>query len=215
MLLRARRAMTLLELVASLVITAMIAAGGAAAFASLIDHRRMVRGVSVATERTWALRQTLRSWITSGQIQIQIAGGPQGLTNTMAAVSPAAAIGDEITFTTQAVNPSSLPNARIRLYVDGDASTPERGLCIEYQGTATHPIARRMLDSSIDTMHVEYLDGATHRWIPASRSGVIATEERDLSTPSVLAVRLWMASGASRRASALLGVPMVFRVRPG
>ncbi|MGH7616725.1 MAG: hypothetical protein ACREPM_05800, partial [Gemmatimonadaceae bacterium] len=160
-----------------------------------------------------ALRETIRSWIIAGNIQIQQGGGPRGLTrgigsaapspgaSSTAAVSAAQAIGDEITFTTQAVNPSLLANVRIRLYIDGDANTPEHGLCIEYQPNAQQPIVRKMLDSTIDTLHVEFLDGTTHRWFAASQAATLS---------SIMAVRLWMVPDTVAHASPLLGVPMIF-----
>jgi hypothetical protein len=206
--------MTLMELVIGLAITGMMAAAGAGAFAFIIDHKKTIRESSAATERGSALRETIRSWIIAGTIQIQIGGGPRGLTrgigtaapgrggaSNTAAVSAAQAIGDEITFTTQAVNPSMLANVRMRLYIDGDANTPEHGLCVEYQPNAQQPIVRRMLDSTIDSLHVEYLDGVTHRWFAASQAATLS---------SILAVRLWMTPDTVAHASPLLGVPMIF-----
>lgn len=202
-----------MELVIGLAITGMMAAAGVGAFASIIDHRKTIRESSVATERGSALRETIRSWIIAGTIQIQIGGGPRGLTrgvgaatpsrgaSSTAAVSAAQALGDEITFTTQAVNPSLLANVRMRLYIDADANTPEHGLCIEYQPNATQPLVRKMLDSTIDTLHVEFLDGMTHRWFAASQAATLA---------SVLAVRVWMVADPTAHASPLLGVPMIF-----
>jgi len=210
---RARAGMTLMELVIGLAITGMMAAAGASAFASIIDHRKTIRESSAATERGSALRETIRSWIIAGTIQIQIGGGPRGLTrgvgttspsrgaSSTAAVSAAQAIGDEITFTTQAVNPSMLANTRMRLYIDGDANTPEHGLCIEYQPNAQQPIVRKMLDSTVDTLHVEYLDGITHRWFASSQAATLS---------SILAVRLWMHADTAAHASPLLAVPMIF-----
>jgi len=212
-MMRARRGMTLMELVIGLAITSMMAAVGAGAFSSIIDHRRIIRESSAATERGSALRETIRSWIVAGTIQIQIGGGPRGLTRgigtaspsrgaaSTAAVSAAQASGDEISFTTQAVNPSLLANVRMRLYIDADANTPERGLCIEYQPNAQQPLVRKMLDSTIDTLHVEYLDGMTHRWFAASQAATLS---------NILGVRLWLVADTAAHASPLLGVPMIF-----
>src|SRR5581483_7877036 len=211
---RVRAGMTLMELVIGLAITGMMATAGAAAFTSIIDHRRIIRDAPASTERGSALRETIRTWILGGQINIQIGGGPRGLTrgaatggpnnraaSNTAAVSAAQASGDELTFTTQAVNPALLANVRMRLYIDGDASTPERGLCIEYQPNAQQPLVRKMLDSTIDTLHVEYLDGTTHRWFAASQAATLT---------NILGVRLWMVPDPKAKASPLLGVPMIF-----
>ena len=215
-MMRARRGMTLMELVIGLAITGMMATAGAVAFGSIIDHRRVVRTASVTTERAAALRDMLRGWINAGSIQIQQGGGPRGLTrgapvntgrggagvrgmNTIATVSAAQASGDELTFTTSELNPSLLPNVRIRLYVDGDANTPEKGLTIEYQPNLQMPLVRKMLDSTIDTLRVEFLDRRTNRWIGASQSATI--------TPR--AVRLTLLSSLATLPP-ILELPMIF-----
>lgn len=212
MRMRARVGMTLMELVIGLVITGLMAATGAAAFASLIDHRRIIREASTSTERAAALRDMIRSWIIPGTIQLQVGGGPRGLSPagaaapregaSVAAVSAAQAAGDEISFTTPALNPSLLGNVRIRLYVDGDVHTPEKGLTIEYQPNALLPLVRTMLDSTIDTLRVEYLDQRTGRWIAASQVVAGSTSPR--------AVRLTLLSGRPGAAPPLLSLPMIF-----
>ena len=218
-MMRPRRGMTLMELVIGLAITGMMASAGAVAFGAIIDHRRVIRQASVETERSAALRDMVRDWILAGNIQIQQGGGPRGLnrgiaagvaggiaagigsrgSQSLAAVSAAAASGDEITFTTSDVNPSFLPNVRIRLYVDADASTPEKGLTIEYQPSAQLPLVRRMLDSTIDTLHVDFLDRRTNRWIESTQGATIQP----------MATRLTFASGVAKLPP-ILQIPMIF-----
>jgi type II secretory pathway pseudopilin PulG len=185
---KARTGMTLMELVIGLAITGMMALAGAGAFASIIDHKKTIREASVTTERAATLRETVRSWGQSGNVRILIGGGPRGLTRGIGSASPntrggannfqasaqAKAIGDEITFgAVTAVNPSMQTGVTIRLYIDGDENTPEHGLTMEYQPNGTQPLQRRMLDTTIDTLHVDYLDGTTGRWIGASQAATI------------------------------------------
>ena len=214
-MMRARRGMTLMELVIGLAITGLMATAGAAAFGSIIDHRKVIRTATVSTERAASLRDMIQSWILAGNIQIQQGGGPRGLRggvgaaavggaasrggNSIAAVTPAQASGDELTFSTSALNPSLLPNVRIRLYVDADNNTPEKGLSIEYQPNLQMPMVRKMLDSTIDTLHVEFLDRRTNRWFVASQAATV--------TP--MAVRISMVSGIAKL-HPILGVPMIF-----
>ncbi|HEV8215796.1 MAG TPA: prepilin-type N-terminal cleavage/methylation domain-containing protein [Gemmatimonadaceae bacterium] len=216
---RRRRGMTLMELVIGLAITGMMAAAGAGAFSSIIAHRRIIRDASVDTERAAAFREMLETWINAGTVQIQRGGGPRGLTrgvgaalptggrggitSNTAAVSAATAIGDEITFTTTALNPAFTANARIRLYIDGDDNTPERGLTMEYQPNLQQPLVRRMLDSTIDTLKVEYLDPRTDKWIRASEAATIATQT---------AVRVTLLPGEKHTIPAILQVPMIFMI---
>ena len=218
-MMRARRGMTLMELVIGLAITGMMASAGAVAFGSIIDHRRVIRQASVETERSAALRDMVRGWILAGNIQIQQGGGPRGLNRgisagvaaglaagvagrgnqSLTAVSSAQASGDELTFTTSDVNPSFLPNVRIRLYVDADDNTPEKGLTMEYQPNAQQPLVRRMLDSTIDTLHVEFLDRRTNRWIESTQGATIQP----------MATRLTFASGVAKLPP-ILQIPMIF-----
>jgi prepilin-type N-terminal cleavage/methylation domain-containing protein len=216
MTMRARRGMTLMELVIGLAITGMMAAAGAGAFASIVSHRETVRTASVATERAAALRDMIHVWISAGTVQIPRGGGPRGLTRAFgaaatriaasgamntAAVSAAQASGDELTFTTTAINPSLVANARIRLYIDADNNTPEHGLTMEYQANLQQPLVRRMLDSTIDTLEVEFLDSRTNRWFRSSEAATIA---------AATAVRVTLLPGTGHSAPPLLELPMIF-----
>ena len=213
---RARAGMTLMELVIGLAITGMMAAAGAGAFASIIDHRRGIREASASTERAAALREMIHSWLVAGTVQIQQGGGPRGLTrgiaggartnstagNNTAAVSTAQAIGDEVSFTTTALNPSLLAAVRIRLYIDGDNNTPEKGLTIEYQPNLQMPLVRKMLDSTIDSLRVEFLDTRTGRWFHSTEAATIRPR----------AVRLTLLGGERDTLPAILSLPMIFPI---
>jgi type II secretory pathway pseudopilin PulG len=219
MKMRARGGMTLMELVIGITITGLMALTGAGAFASIIDHRKIIRESTVATERAAALRDMLRTWISSGQVQIQQGGGPRGLTRTtigmtsgsMTAtnvsartmvVAGAQATGDELVFTTNALTPSMLPNVRIRLYIDADANTPETGLAMEYQPNIQTPIVRRGIDSSIGTLVVEFLDRRTGRWFRATEAATIQSR----------AVRVTLLPAEGDTLPALLQLPMIFTI---
>jgi prepilin-type N-terminal cleavage/methylation domain-containing protein len=215
---RARRGMTLMELVIGLAITGMMAAAGAAAFSSIIDHRKTVRESSVSTERAGALREMIESWLLSGQVQLTLGGVPRGLGRgaaapasgarnspsvggaSTAAVTAATGGADELTFTTQGLNPSLLGLVRIRLYIDADANTPETGLSIEYQPNLQQPLVRKMLDSTVDSLRVEYRDLRTGRWFPSAQ----------VATIQPVAVRMTLLSSRMNEQSRILSVPMIF-----
>jgi len=221
MIVRARAGMTLMELVIGLAITGLMAAAGAGAFASIIDHKRVIRTASASTERAASIRETIRSWALSGNVRIQIGGVPRGLASgvartagrgaaggatggamNVANVTPAKAAGDELTISgVTAVNPSMQPNVTIRLYIDADENTPEKGLTMEYQPQVQLPMVRKMLDSTIDVFTVEYLDVRTKRWIASSQAATLSGGS---------AVRVTLGSSSKTAASSILGVPMVF-----
>ena len=205
--------MTLMELVIGLVITGLMAAVGAGAFGALIDHRATIRRATLETERAAALRDMIHSWIQQGTVQIQIGGGPRlGRSTSLAASavpgmsaganSAAQGSGDELTVVTDAPNPLMLPSVRMRLYVDVDPGTPEKGLSIEYQANTATPLQRRMLDSTVDSLVVEFLDTRTNRWYSASQAATI--------TP--WAVRLRMLPTTGHAIPRILQAPMYFRL---
>lgn len=207
-----RSGMTLMELVVAIALTGMMAAAGAATFASIIDHRRVIRESTVATERAAALREMIRTWVVSSSIQIQQGGGPRGLASSRqstrtgpmsnAGVTAAATTGDELTFTTSAMTPTPSSNTRVRLFVDGDPNTTESGLTIEYQGSNAAPLQRMQLDSAIGVMVVEYLDNRTGRWYPATQAATIQP----------IALRFTFAAAEGDSVPRLLQLPFIFRM---
>jgi prepilin-type N-terminal cleavage/methylation domain-containing protein len=215
--LSARSGMTLMELIVALVILAIAATAGEAAFTSLIDHRRAVREANVATERASSLREMIRGWLASGTVQIQRGGVPQFGRNSARITTPsvsstaginsttntaAQAYGDEVTFTTSAASPAMQANVRIRLYVDADPSTPEKGLSIEYQLSNASPLQRRMLDSSVDSLTVEFLDNRTSRWYESTQAATIQPR----------AVRIMLLGAGGKQLPKLLQLPIVLPI---
>jgi type II secretory pathway pseudopilin PulG len=204
--------MTLMELVVAIALTGMMAAAGAATFASIIDHRRVIRESTVETERAAALREMIRTWVVSSSIQIQQGGGPRGLSSSArggsnatlitGGVTAAAQTGDELTFTTSAMTPTPSANTRVRLFVDGDPNTAEHGLAIEYQGGNGTPLRRMQLDSAIGVLTVEYLDNRTGRWYGATQAATIQP----------IAMRFSFGAGEGDSIPRLLQVPFIFRM---
>jgi hypothetical protein len=201
-----------MELVVAIALTGMMAAAGAATFASIIDHRRVIRESTVSTERAAALREMIRTWVVSSSIQIQQGGGPRGLTSSArvgsnpnlitGGVTAAAQTGDELTFTTSAMTPMPSANTRVRLFVDGDPNTAEHGLSIEYQGGNATPLRRMQLDSTINVMTVEYLDNRTGRWYPAAQAATIQP----------IAMRFGFGAAEGDSIPRLLQLPFIFRM---
>ena len=187
-----RNGTTVLELVVALVVTAAVAGIGAGAFQQIIDRRRDVLEATRETERAAALRALLRDWITAGEIETPAV-------TQQFAPDDATAIGDALYFTTTALTPARVADARYRLYVDNDDRTDERGLTLAYRTSPNASWQRRQLDASIEALHVEYLDQASRRWVAAEAAESIAA----------LAVRLTFAADAHDRA-ALWQLPLTF-----
>lgn len=181
---RARRGMTLMELLVAMTITGMMTAAGYAAFASVIDHRRSLTAATARVERAAALRATLDEWLATGEVLVRTGAVPGGGgrsaggdTARGAAAPSAAAAADadaEVTLVTTGRTPAMTPRTRLRLYIDADAETPERGLAIEYQASPQTPLLRRELDPAVTGMRVELLDQRTRRWVRASEAATVA-----------------------------------------
>lgn len=161
---RARRGTTIVELVVALVITASVAAAGAATFGQLIDRREQLLAAATHTERAAALRALLREWIVAGTVEL-----PSTTQQIRALPAPrvATATDHELIFATNALTPAGFPGVRVRLYVDEDPETVERGLTIEYRPRPSADHVRRELDPAIRRMVVEYLDADAGRWVTA------------------------------------------------
>lgn len=214
--------MTLIELVVGLVITGAMASIGAATFGNMIDHRAVILESTREVERAAALRSMVRTWIESGTISQPEQGvrltrtrsgaivstrirtnSRMGRTQREAAetgVMPAVSTGDELRFTTNALPDVGSLNVDVRLFVDNDSSTPEEGLTIEFQRSRLSPLERRMIDSTVVGMTVEYLNAATLRWVPDVESNTIQR----------VAVRVWFSLGDTREPQPLLQLPLLF-----
>lgn len=216
---RSRGGMTLMELVVGLAITGMMAAMGAAAFGSIIDHHKIILSSTSEMERASALREQIRSWLISGSVQLNTGGAPgRGLGraavsvgagtistpqmngSTTNGITAAVAAGDEITFVTTAPNPADAPSVRMRLFVDGDANTPETGLTLEYQPSTNTPLRRIQLEPSIGAITVEYLDQRTNRWIEGTQVAAF--------TPIALRITLQPYDGG--KIQPILQLPIIF-----
>jgi prepilin-type N-terminal cleavage/methylation domain-containing protein len=225
-----RDGMTLMELVIALVITGMMAVMGTATLSSIIDHRHSLLTGTGELERASALRDQIRTWMLSGTVQIVTGGATRGLgragttisansitftgaTNAAAAIpggmpgstlnngiTSAVAGGDEITFVTTADNPAHSPSARMRLFIDADASTPETGLTLEYQASTATPLERIQLEPTIGVLKVEFLDQRTNQWLESTQVAAI--------TP--IAVRLTMQPYDGGRLPGILQLPLIF-----
>jgi len=212
---RRRSGMTLMELVVALVIVGIMAAAGVGAFQSIIDHRKIVRDAGVSTERAAALRDEIRDWLAAGSIQFQAGGGPNagalggrqtiaqssvaGTTMNSAANTAAQGSSDQLIFTTSAPNPAMQSDVRMRLYVDIDPNTPEHGLSVEYQTNQATPLVRKMLDSTVDSLVVEFLDRTTNRWFDASQASTIRPR----------AARITLMATQTKAVSRLLPLPIL------
>lgn len=161
-----RSGTTLVELVVGLTITGMVLAAGYGALHSVIEHRRRAEEATREVVRTSTLRHTLTSWLAGARLTVE-EGGPEfrGLDG----IDGEAPV-DEITFLTTASTPleGGAPSI-VRLYVDRDEATPERGVVAElteWRGTRTQ---RLELEPRAAGLELRYLSGIAGggQWMPS------------------------------------------------
>lgn len=201
--------MTLIELIATIVVTGIMAAAGTAALNTVMDHRKLAQESTTVIEGAAATRSLISDWLSAGAISIQMGGGPRvrarQTVQSAAAVTAAVASGDELNFSTAVTVPFGSAPARVRLYADDDPNTPEQGLTVEFQGSTSLPLQRMQIDSSITMMTVEILDGRTNRWFRVNEGASV----------QVIAVRVTLGRSDEVPLQPLLTVPIVVRQGDG
>jgi len=157
-----RRGMTLLELIVGLTVTALVLTTGFAAAAAIGDRRGQLETAMDAVARQATARAEIMSWV-SGATLLADEGGPQfrGLDGVRQDA--------QLTFLTTSPTPLGAGNVIVRLYVDRDDATPERGLTVafaEWRGTAT---TRIELDPRVQGLDIRYLSSFQFRsgWLPS------------------------------------------------
>lgn len=121
---RSRGGMTLMELMVGLAVAGLALAAGVAAVRSVADHRRRAAESAARVEHAAAVRRRVLEWLSGAQLSPE-AGGPEfrGIAGNSKEGSE-----DQLSFVTQADPRLARGVAQVRLYVDRDSVTPERGL---------------------------------------------------------------------------------------
>ncbi len=160
-----RAGLTLIELVVALTISSLAMAAGYGALGAIVDRRRRVEEASAAVARAAAERGLVESWLTGAHLTVE-EGGPafRGLDGVSGDSAD-----DELTVLTTAPTPLGTGETIVRLYVDRDERTPERGLTAafaEWRGTA---VGRLEIDARVTGLQIRYrsslLAGAA--WLPS------------------------------------------------
>jgi len=214
---RLRRGTTVLELVVALLVTSVVATIGARAFEQVIARRAQVLDATSRTERDSALRSLLHEWVDGGalepsfntvsleQLMRQSRAAPRALREQMPALRRIAySESDALYFTTTVVAASDAPLVRVRLYVDDDPDTAERGLAFEYQRGSDQPSTRVELDPSVSRLRVTYLDATTRQWRTLAQLG----------SAQALAARVHLGGDDPSR-SRLFALPFTFPITQG
>lgn len=164
-----RRGLTAVELMVALAVTGLAAAIGTATLALLVDHRAPLREVSSRNERAAAVRRTLVAWLEDAHGPLSPLSGSTVAAFELLDLKRRGHAADELLFTTSAPTPLGTSDALVRLYVDDDERTPERGLVAELTAWPGDRPLRVQLDSAVTGMEVLCLTdlSGSGKWLPS------------------------------------------------
>jgi hypothetical protein len=187
--------MTLLELVVGLTVTGVTVSAGYGAFTTVLDHRGRAAahldGIAGAAEG----RRALVGWLANGRLVLD-QDGPlyRGLDGVYQRLPD-----DDLTFLT-AGSPGTPREVVVRLHIDRDSLTAERGLVAEVTGWRSGYAERVEIEpgaAGLDLRYSTRVLGETE-WLPSWIS----------STVLPLAVELKIEAAAGDTLPALLQLPI-------
>ena len=201
--------MTLLELVVGVTITGMALTAGFGALATLNDRRERLDAAVGADAQAAALRAELAAWVGGARLVAEEGApnfrGLDGVGRGEGGHMP----DDDLTLLTTAATPLGSGEAIVRLYVDRDSTTPERGLTAAFAawGSAVPRVVRVQLDPRVASLDVRYLSGVLGRrtWLPSWVSSSLLPA----------GVELRLAPAAPDTLPSLLRLPIVVPLRGG
>ena len=195
--------MTLLELIVGLTITGLVVTAGFAAVAALGDRRAQLDAVMDSIAHDANARAEIIAWVGGSSLVVD-EGGPQfrGLDGFRGDTPD-----DQLTFLTTSQTPLGAGTVLVRLYIDRNEATPERGLTAafaEWRGTAT---TRVEIDPRVQGLEIRYLSRIHIRqgWLPSWISSTLM--------PAGVELRALPAAGDSL--PPLLRLPIVVPLRLG
>lgn len=160
-----RPGMTLLELVVGLAIVGMATSAGYAAFVTAADQRERAAEALAEARQDAAVRQLLVDWLRGARLTVEQAGPSfTGLDGTHDGWPD-----DELRFLTTVPAAPDAGEAIIRLYIDRDEATPERGLVAdvaEWRGTTRRRVELAPAATGLGIRYLTGVSGAT-RWLPS------------------------------------------------
>jgi hypothetical protein len=193
--------MTLLELIVGLTVTGVTVSAGFAAFASMMDHRSAAEEQVERVSQAADTRRTIVEWLEGARLTVD-QSGPQfrGLDGVHQGLPD-----DDLSFLTASPGAAASREAIVRLYIDRDSVTPERGLTAEI--TSGGGTARTEIEPHADGLDLLYSTTALGKieWLPSWISATVL--------PLAVQVQLTPAEGDSL--PPLLRLPMVVPIGSG
>lgn len=153
---RARRGLTLIEVMVALAISGIAISAGYTALGTLIDRRGAVDDLTADVTRAWTVRNTLASWV--GEARANAPGAFRALDARHGDIPD-----DDFTFVTTARTPLGDGETAIRLRVARDSAGEPLGLVAdlaEWRGTRRMTV---VVDSAVAGLDVRFRSGFVRR----------------------------------------------------
>jgi prepilin-type N-terminal cleavage/methylation domain-containing protein len=158
--LRVRDGFTLMEVIVALVVSSIALAAGFATLSFVDERSRAGEIATVEALEGAAGRMLLIEWLAGARLNAPGRGGSfQGMDAEENGLDS-----DELIFPTTARTPLHVPNAVVRLYIDTDDETPERGLVAE--------LTERLLDEPRRVELLPQVAALELRYLPDVEGGV-------------------------------------------
>jgi prepilin-type N-terminal cleavage/methylation domain-containing protein len=197
-----RSGMTLVELVVAIAIVATVVTLGHAALGIVTDRRDRLLASAAEVSRTATVRRELSGWLGGARIDPNDARSQfRGLDGEEWGIPS-----DEITFRTTSPGLVADGEATIRLFIDRDSLTAERGLTAEVTIAGATTPRRFELEERVSGLEIRYFTRMMGEaaWLPSWISSTV--------TPA--GVELVLLSRELDSLPPLLGMPVVVAVGP-
>jgi type II secretory pathway component PulJ len=183
--------LTLVELLVALSITGLVMVSGYGALSAMVDHRAHVMAATDAVASASSKRRMLEGWFRGARLSVDGDEKFEGL-HGVDQDRP----DDALTFVTNAPTPLGIGETIVRVYIDRDDKTPERGLTVALTDRKGSTPRRMEVDPRATALDIRYLSGVFGKrawldsWVstsvlPSAVRITMASEEPD-SLPSLL-----------------------------
>lgn len=191
-----RRGLTLVELLVALSITGIVMTAGYTALSTMVEHRGRLVTATDAVATGAAKRRMLITWLRGARLNIEGDANFDGLDGENENQPD-----DALTFVTNAPTPISSDETLVRLHIDRDEKTPERGLTAALSDRRGGKTYRIEIEPGATSLDIRYLSGifGKRAWLESWVSTTVL--------PS--AVRLVVSSDQPDSMPALLRPPVV------
>ena len=198
-----RRGLTLVELLVALTVTAVTMSVGWSALGTIADRRERARATSTATLRAAAARRQVVAWLEGAHVTGEEDAPPFQVIDHATRGRP----DDELSFLTSATTPLGRGDVTVRLYVDRDPRTAERGLVAAFGDRWTARTMRMELDPSVAALEVRGVSDmrGRHERLASWLSGTVVPQ----------GVELTLAAARAEGLAPLLRVPIVVAIEGG